>query len=101
MCSSRRHGTAQRKLLGVVLLVGVFSYATPLTVRAQEVKGPSWSFGSFVKDVTLDPTTYAPAIIAYDATVRDWNSSQPFFRNGFLEQNARFTVSGQANDTAV
>ena len=28
----------------------------------------------------------------------DWNSSQPFFQNGFLEENARYTRSGFAKD---
>jgi hypothetical protein len=60
---------------------------------------------SFLLDVTkrvvLDPTTYAPAIIAYDATMRDWKSSQPFFQNGFVEHNVRFTVSGRADDFPV
>jgi hypothetical protein len=51
--------------------------------------------------VVFDPTTYAPALISYDATMRDWNTSQPFFRNGYVEHNARFTISGRPNDTAV
>jgi hypothetical protein len=33
--------------------------------------------------------------------MRDWNTSQPFFRNGFVEQNARFTRSGRSGDIAV
>jgi len=49
----------------------------------------------------LDPTTYAPAAIAYDATMRDWNTSQPFFKNGFIEHNSRFTISGRSNDLPV
>ena len=61
----------------------------------------SFSVGGVVKGVIFDPTTYAPALISYDATMRDWNSSQPFFRNGYVEHNARFTVSGRPNDTAV
>ena len=51
--------------------------------------------------MVFDPTTYAPAIIAYDATMRDWKTSQPFFRNGFMEHNSRFTISGRANDVPV
>jgi hypothetical protein len=53
------------------------------------------------KRVIFDPTTYAPAILGYDATRRDWRSSQPFFQNGFIERNPRFTISGRANDLAV
>jgi len=60
---------------------------------------------SFLRDVAkrvfLDPTTYAPAILGYDATRRDWKSSQPFFQNGFIERNPRFTISGRGNDLAV
>jgi len=60
---------------------------------------------SFTADViarvVLDPTTYAPAALAYDATMRDWRSSQPFFQHGIYESNARFTVSGLPNDVAV
>ena len=60
---------------------------------------------SFAADVltrvVLDPTTYAPAVLAYDATIRDWRTSQPFFQHGFYESNARFTISGLPNDVAV
>src|SRR5262245_52514764 len=51
--------------------------------------------------VVLDPTTYAPAALGYDATMRDWRTSQPFFQHGFNESNARFTVSGFPNDVAI
>lgn len=50
------------------------------------------------KSVIFDPTTYAPALIQYDATMRDWNTSQPFFQNGHGEQNPRFTISGLPDD---
>ena len=60
---------------------------------------------SFIADVitrvVLDPTTYAPAAVAYDANMRDWRTSQPFFQHGFYESNARFTVSGLPNDVAI
>jgi len=62
---------------------------------------PSSLAASVVKGVILDPTTYAPAVIAYDATVRDWNSSQPFFRHGYMEFNERFTITGLPNSTPV
>jgi hypothetical protein len=58
-------------------------------------------FVDVVKGVVLDPTTYAPALIGYHSTMKDWNTSQPFFQNGFVEHNARFTVTGRPNDTAV
>jgi hypothetical protein len=53
------------------------------------------------KGVLLDPTTYAPAIITWEATHLDWRSSQVFFRNGFSEQNPNFTLSGRSNDVAI
>jgi hypothetical protein len=54
-----------------------------------------------VKAVILDPTTYAPAIVAWEATRLDWRSSQVFFRLGWTEHNARFTTSGLRDDTAI
>lgn len=61
--------------------------------------------GSFVPDVVksvvLDPTTYAPAVVAWGATRLDWQSSQVFFQNGWLERNPRFTVSGRGDDIAM
>ena len=84
--------------LGVTLLV------TPVNVFAQdqEQHGSSSSFVADVaKHVLLDPTTYAPALIGYDATMKDWNSSQPFFQHGYVERNSQFTVTGLPNDRAV
>ena len=69
-------------------------------VSAQEQERSS-AVADIFKGVVFDPTTYAPALISYDATMRDWNTSQPFFRNGYFERNARFTVSGRPNDSAV
>ena len=62
---------------------------------------PSSGFADVVKGIVFDPTTYAPAVIGYHATMKDWNTSQPFFKNGFVEHNQRFTVTGQPNDVAV
>ncbi len=50
--------------------------------------------GSLFKNVLSDPTTYAPAVLAFTAMRLDWDSSQPFFRNGYQELNGRFTVNG-------
>jgi hypothetical protein len=51
--------------------------------------------------VLIDPTTYAPALISYEAIRQDWKTSQVLFANGWLEENPRFTVSGRANDVPV
>lgn len=60
-----------------------------------------WSFWRTTRQVIFDPTTYAPAIISYEATKLDWDTSQVFFRNGYVEGNPRFTVSGNPNDTPL
>lgn len=46
----------------------------------------------------LDPTTPTPAIITHQASMADWNSSQPFFSHGWYEVNPRFTLSNLPND---
>ena len=69
-------------------------------VSAQEDNRSS-AFANVVKGVVVDPTTYAPALISYHATMKDWNTSQPFFQNGFVEHNARFTITGRPDDTPV
>lgn len=68
--------------------------------RAQEPDDSSF-VPDVVKRVVLDPTTYAPAIVAWKATRLDWSSSQVFFRNGFVEDNARFTLSGLRHDAPI
>ena len=69
-------------------------------VSAQDRERPSFIADVFTR-VVADPTTYTPALLGYDATMRDWNSSQPFFRYGFHERNGRFTISGMPNDVPV
>jgi hypothetical protein len=82
----------------VIALAGITGILIPCSASAQEQ--PS-AIGDTVKRVVLDPTTYAPAVIAYDATMRDWNTSQPFFRNGYMERNERFTLTGRPNDRPI
>ena len=86
--------------LRAVLLLGVLVCVSPSNAAAQDADRPSFA-REIAKQVLFDPTTYAPAIIAYDATIRDWNTSQPFFRNGFLERNPRFTISGFPYDAPL
>jgi hypothetical protein len=74
--------------------------AVPANAVAQETERSPF-LADIAKQVILDPTTYAPAIIAYDGTMRDWKTSQPFFRNGFLEANRRYTVSGWPYDVPL
>ena len=61
----------------------------------------STAVGDVIKGVVFDPTTYAPATLSYTSMRMDWDSSQPLFRNGWVEQNRRFTISGRANDIPV
>jgi hypothetical protein len=80
----------------------VLTFVTAAATRGDaQDKKPTSLFGDVVKHVVLDPTTYAPALLGYDATLRDWKSSQPFFQNGYVERNPRFTVSGLAADRAI
>jgi hypothetical protein len=72
----------------------------PLRASAQNPEQSSFLADTF-KRVVFDPTTYAPAVVAYGATMRDWNSSQPFFRNGYFEHNERFTITGRPNDVPM
>jgi hypothetical protein len=87
------------RLVGLVVMVVLTVLVT--SARAQEQPSIAAAAKDVAKRVVLDPTTYAPAVIAYDATMRDWNSSQVFFANGFVERNPRFTFSGRPYDVPV
>ena len=95
----RQSNTCVRRSIAYVL-VALAMLLSPCGVFAQDQERPSAAW-DVTKRVVLDPTTYAPAILGYDATMRDWNSSQPFFRYGFVERNSRFTITGLPNDVAV
>jgi hypothetical protein len=86
-------------VIGFILAV-VATFVLASTAFAQNNDQPS-PVGDVFKRVVFDPTTYAPAVITYGATMRDWNTSQPFFNNGYLERNARFTTSGLPNDRPI
>jgi hypothetical protein len=88
--------TQARLRQAVASALFVTSVLAPPSALAQEP--PSSVLGDALKNVALDPTTYAPALIAYDATMRDWNTSQPLFRIGYRERNGRYTISGRPND---
>ena len=66
-----------------------------------QAAGDSNLFLDITKAVVFDPTTYAPAALAYTSMKMDWDSSQTLFRHGWVEQNQRFTVSGRANDLPI
>ena len=73
---------------------------TPAIASAQ-ADTDSNLFWDVTKAVVFDPTTYAPAAISYKSMKMDWDSSQTLFRNGWVEQNQRFTLSGRPNDLPV
>ncbi len=85
-----------RRWTASALFVALSVLVAAPSVTAQE--RPPSAVADTVRKALLDPTTYAPAVIVYDATMRDWNSSQPFFQRGYLERNERYTISGRPND---
>ena len=102
----RRQQQLQGHFKGVVYIVVCLAtlLLSPVYASAQgqpdNAEQPSL-LADVAKRVFFDPTTYAPAILGYDSTMRDWKSSQPFFQNGFMERNQRFTISGLPSDRAV
>jgi len=94
---------------GLLLQVGCVMLAVMLVAPGAFAQGESepaapdssslaWEV---TKKTVLDPTTYTPALLSYGATKLDWDSSQVFFRHGFVEQNPRFTVSGFSYDVPI
>jgi len=83
-----------------LIVVALTLLGIPAGVGAQDKDQPNIVV-DVAKGVLLDPTTYAPAIITWQATRLDWRSSQVFFRNGYTEQNPNFTLSGRSNDVAI
>src|SRR5437764_12535307 len=82
-------------------IVSAVIVLTASSAIAQEDHPVGSALTDVVKNVLLDPTTYAPAIVAWEATRLDWRSSQVFFQSGFVEHNPRFTASGIGDDTAI
>jgi hypothetical protein len=62
------------------MLVGL----APASVLAQgdEARPLVWDVA---RAVLVDPSTYAPALISYEAIRQDWKTSQILFANGWLE----------------
>ncbi len=86
---------AMKRLLLLSMMI-----LTPAIASAQS-ETDSNIFWAVTKAVVFDPTTYAPATLSYTSMKMDWQSSQTLFRNGWMEQNHRFTVSGRPNDQPV
>jgi hypothetical protein len=77
------------------------SYSFTMQQDAPASSERPWSFWRATRQVAFDPTTYAPAVISYVSTKLDWDTSQVFFRNGYVEGNPRYTISGSPNDTPL
>jgi hypothetical protein len=74
---------------------------TPNVATAQQDEGRSNVVLSLTKAVLFDPTTYAPAALSYTSQRMDWKTSQVLFNAGWVEHNARFTVTGRPDGTPV
>jgi hypothetical protein len=61
----------------------------------------SSSLTQAIKFTLIDPTTYVPGIFNYQASMRDWQTSQIFFQNGYGEHSSEFTLSGLPNGVPV
>jgi hypothetical protein len=85
----------------LVLMISVLATPAAAQDRDRDVRADENTVWSVAKGVLLDPTTYAPAAVSYTATKLDWNTSQVFFQNGFVERNPRFTVTGRSGDAPI
>jgi hypothetical protein len=85
-----------------VLLPGVlWLLLFPSAARSQAPE-PARPFAwDVARAVLIDPTTYVPAVISYEAMMRDWKTSQALFAHGWREANPRFTVTGLPNDVPL
>jgi hypothetical protein len=84
---------------GVVALLALVVIPSMGYAQAEEPRRPfAWDVA---RAVLIDPTTYAPAVISYEAMMQDWKTSQVLFRHGWVEANPRFTVTGRPNDRPV
>jgi hypothetical protein len=86
-------------LIGRMLVVALVTLGAS-SVAAQEQER-AYGVPAVIKQVLLDPTTYAPSIVAWKATRLDWQTSQVFFEHGWHEHNSRFTISGLPDDVAI
>ena len=84
---TRQH-FALRSVATFVMIVTLVLANAP-SASAQSEKRSS-AFADVFKGVVFDPTTYAPAVIGYHSTMKDWNTSQPFFSEWFRRTQSAF-----------
>ena len=63
------------RLFLIVVVLGL----SPTVASAQVVDRPPFAW-DVARAVLVDPTTYAPAVISYEAVRRDWKTSQPLLQ---------------------
>ena len=88
-----------KRIIPMSLCFLILLIILPQETTAQD--GVGQLFKDIGKDVVSDPTTYAPSVIFFTAKKLDWDSSQVFFRNGYVEENYDYTISGKAKDTPI
>jgi hypothetical protein len=89
------HASINARRCSSLVLAVLLSFAAPAFAQEQQQQE---NRTPFAVELLLDPTTYVPAGLLYTSMRLDWSSSQPFFQNGFLEDNPRYTVSGLPKD---
>jgi hypothetical protein len=94
----RRHRARRCGLVALALLP--LLRTTPAIAQEQQKSQPS-AVAATLRSAVRDATSYTPALVKYGAMHLDWESSQIFFRHGFMERNPRYTVSGLANDLPI
>jgi hypothetical protein len=92
--------TGKLSTLWILIVVLSIVCLAPFTASAQSENKPNIVL-SVAKSVLFDPTTYAPATLSYASQRMDWNTSQALFSAGWVEHNARYTVSGRPDDTPI
>ena len=92
-----RQRTSRAALCG--LLVSWFVMTSGLASAQDQPK--SKVVLDVAKAIVFDPTTYAPAALAHTSRRMDWKTSQTLFRQGWLEHNHLYTVSGKPDDAPI
>jgi hypothetical protein len=95
-----RHESHARCFLPALLAGLIFCATVPCVAQDQDEQ-ENYSGERLTEEIAkktlTDPTSYAPTILFYVSARLDWDSSQPFFRNGSLEANPHYTISGLPN----
>lgn len=99
MRAANRTSKTPSALCVFIFLLAMTCFAPSVALAQDEGRGNVVL--DIAKSVLFDPTTYVPAALSYDSQRADWNTSQPLFKMGWVEQNPRYTVSGRVDDTPL